>query len=182
MNKLLFWYHKYLNPRISIGKNVRIGNGTVFDLPLWTPFVDGKRERVPIEGGISIGNNVDIGGNNTIVWGCIRPTRIDNDVWVAHGNMIGHGCQIGRGTIIVSKVALNGLVEIGEWCFIASGVTIQPEIKIGEYSMIGTDSNVTRDIPPYSIAYGNPCKRIRENDWRPPLSRGNNHSMEEKTN
>ena len=36
------------------------------------------------------------------------------------------------------------------------------EISIGEGSVIGAGSVVTRDIPPHSLAAGNPCKVIRE--------------------
>jgi len=168
MNPFIRFYYQHMDPRCSIGKNVRIGRGTVFEMPLWVPFVDGVRVRRRAEAGISIGDDVDIAGNNTIVWGIERPTRIEDRVWIAHGNMIGHGCIIGEGSVIVSKVGLCGLVEIGEWCFISAGVTVQPEKKIGDFTLIGAHSNVTRDIPPGVIAYGNPCKVIRENTWRPP--------------
>ena len=169
MNRIRFLYHKYLDKNCSIGKNVRIGHGTVFEKGLWVPFVDGKRVRRKADGGISIADDVDIAGNNTSCWGVERPTRIESEVWIAQGNMIGHGVRIGRGSIIVSKVGLCGLVEIGEWCFIAAGVTIQPLKKVGSYTMIGANSNVTKDIPAGVIAYGNPCKVIRGNPWRPPL-------------
>lgn len=167
MNKLRFLYHKYLDGLVSIGENVRIGHGTVFSLPLWIPYVGFRRKRIPVEGGISIGNNVDIAGNNVIVYGCEKPTKIEDDVWIAHNSVIGHDVTIGKGTVISATVTINGLVEIGEYCFLASGTTVQPRLKIGDFSLIGTQSNVNRDIPESSIAYGNPCKRVKENIWRP---------------
>lgn len=53
-------------------------------------------------------------------------------------------------------------IAIGSNCWIASNVTIIGGVKIGEGSTIGAGSVVTRDIPPHSLAVGNPCKVIRK--------------------
>nr|KEH96466.1 maltose O-acetyltransferase [Clostridium botulinum D str. 16868] len=38
-----------------------------------------------------------------------------------------------------------------------------PGIKIGENVVIGAGSIVTKDIPSNKVAYGNPCRVVREN-------------------
>jgi acetyltransferase-like isoleucine patch superfamily enzyme len=43
---------------------------------------------------------------------------------------------------------------------IGVNVTILPFVKIGEGSLIGGGSVVSRDIPPYSLAYGNPARVV----------------------
>jgi len=43
------------------------------------------------------------------------------------------------------------------------GCNIINEVKIGNNSIIGAGSVVTKDIPDNVVAYGNPCKIIREN-------------------
>lgn len=53
-------------------------------------------------------------------------------------------------------------VTIGSNCWIASNVVIAGGVTIGEGCVIGAGSVVTRDIPPNSLAVGNPCKVIRE--------------------
>ncbi len=53
-------------------------------------------------------------------------------------------------------------VTIGSNCWIASGVTILAGVTIGEGCVIGSGSVVSRDIPPNSLAVGNPCRVIRE--------------------
>ena len=45
--------------------------------------------------------------------------------------------------------------------FIGLGATILPGVTIGSNSVIGAGSVVTRDVPPWSIAAGNPCRVIR---------------------
>jgi acetyltransferase-like isoleucine patch superfamily enzyme len=46
---------------------------------------------------------------------------------------------------------------------IGVGTTIKDHIKIGKNCIIGAGSVVVRDIPDNVIAYGNPCKPIRDN-------------------
>lgn len=56
----------------------------------------------------------------------------------------------------------NKEVRIGNNVWIGSGVIIVPGITIGDNSVIGAGSVVTKDIPKNVVAYGNPCKVIRE--------------------
>lgn len=50
--------------------------------------------------------------------------------------------------------------KTGVW--IGASVTILPGVSIGDNSIIGAGSLVTKDIPSNVIAYGNPCRVIRE--------------------
>lgn len=52
-------------------------------------------------------------------------------------------------------------------CWLAANVIVLPGVTIHEGSVIGAGSVVTHDIPPHSLAFGNPCRVIRtidEND------------------
>lgn len=52
------------------------------------------------------------------------------------------------------------VIEDNVW--IAANVVVLPGVTIGEGSVIGAGSVVTKDIPPSSLAFGNPCKVIRK--------------------
>ena len=54
-------------------------------------------------------------------------------------------------------------VVIGDNVWIGGGVIIMPGVTIGDNVVIGAGSVVTRSIPSSVIAYGNPCRVIREN-------------------
>ena len=56
----------------------------------------------------------------------------------------------------------NAPIHIGRNCWLGAGVIVLPGITIGDNSVIGAGSIVTKDIPPNVVAYGNPCKVIRE--------------------
>ena len=52
-------------------------------------------------------------------------------------------------------------ITIGSDCWICGNVTILGGVHIGEGCIIGAGSLVNKDIPPHSLAAGNPCKVIR---------------------
>jgi len=53
-------------------------------------------------------------------------------------------------------------VHIGRNVWIGAGAVILPGITIGDNSVIGAGSIVTKDIPSNCVAYGNPCRVVRE--------------------
>ena len=53
-------------------------------------------------------------------------------------------------------------IAIGNDCWLASNVVVCGGVTIGEGCVIGAGSVVTRDIPPHSLAVGNPCRVIRQ--------------------
>lgn len=54
-------------------------------------------------------------------------------------------------------------VTIGNNVWIGGGVIIMPGVTIGDNVVIGAGSVVTKNIPGNTIAYGNPCRAVREN-------------------
>jgi acetyltransferase-like isoleucine patch superfamily enzyme len=59
--------------------------------------------------------------------------------------------------------SIAGYVSIGENTEICIGTTIIDGVNIGKNTIIGAGSLVTKDMPDNVVAYGNPCKIIREN-------------------
>lgn len=53
-------------------------------------------------------------------------------------------------------------ITIGNGCWLGGGVIVLPGVTIGDGSVIGAGSVVTKDIPPDSVAVGNPCRVIRQ--------------------
>ena len=56
----------------------------------------------------------------------------------------------------------NMPVHIGRNCWIGAGVLIMPGVTIGDDVVIGAGSVVTKDIPSGVLAFGNPCRVVRE--------------------
>ena len=62
------------------------------------------------------------------------------------------------------SVTQTAPVVIGDNVWIGGGAIILPGVTIGSNVVIGAGSVVTRDIPDNTVAYGNPCLVMRENN------------------
>ena len=85
-------------------------------------------------------------------------------VTIKRSASIGHHSKIGDFVCVNPGAVLSGFVEVGEGTVIGSGAVISNNVKIGRRCLIGAGSVVTKDIPEGMIAFGNPCKPVREND------------------
>lgn len=63
---------------------------------------------------------------------------------------------------VMEELPLKGDTVVGNDVWIGQNVTIMPGVHIGDGAIIGTNSTVASDIPPYSIAVGNPARVIRK--------------------
>ena len=103
--------------------------------------------------GVLINSKVSIAAHTTIG----DFVSINRHVSIGHHTNIGDYCSINPG------VNIAGNVTIGEGTTIGMGTNILHTVKIGKNSIIGSGSVVTKDIPDNVVAYGSPCKIIREN-------------------
>ena len=58
----------------------------------------------------------------------------------------------------------NAPVHIGKNCWLGAGVIVLPGITIGDDTVVGAGSVVTKDIPSFSVAVGNPARVIKRYD------------------
>jgi sugar O-acyltransferase (sialic acid O-acetyltransferase NeuD family) len=108
---------------------------------------------------VGIGKGVSININSCIA----GHSKIGDFVFINRNVSIGHHTIIGKYTTINPGVNIGGNVTIGEECLIGIGANIIDGVKIGNNTIIGAGSLVTKDIPDNVIAYGTPCKIIRNN-------------------
>jgi sugar O-acyltransferase (sialic acid O-acetyltransferase NeuD family) len=103
--------------------------------------------------GILLNSNASIAAHTSIG----NFVNINRHVSIGHHTTIGDYCSINPGSNIA------GNVTIGERSLIGMGVNIIDGIRIGDNTVIGAGSLVVKDIPNNVVAYGNPCKVIRDN-------------------
>jgi len=106
------------------------------------------------EAKIHIGKYCSLSKNIRIITGGIHPVdRISTFPFRAKFNLNGkfkNGMPYSKGDIF-----------IGNDVWIGTGVTILSGVTIGDGAVIATNSTVTKNIPPYAVAGGVPCKIIR---------------------
>lgn len=59
----------------------------------------------------------------------------------------------------------DAVIDVGVNCFIGFGATIQGNVRVGHGSVIGAQSVVRSDIPPFCVAVGNPACVVRHYDF-----------------
>lgn len=122
-------------------------------------------ERVKIlvnkEGLISIGNNTLISTNCNINSG-VGEIHIGNNVMIAANSYIinnDHNIYENLSPKLSGHITRNIVIEDNVW--IGANCIVLKGVKIGEGAIIGAGSIVTKNVKPYSINVGNPCKFIK---------------------
>lgn len=112
---------------------------------------------------ITIGNNVSIGAYDRIA--SAYSVTIEDDVLFAafvHITDHSHGYEDVTKPIKDQTIIHKGPVVIGRGSWIAFGAHILSGVTIGEHCVIAANSVVTKDIPPYSVAAGNPARVVKK--------------------
>jgi UDP-N-acetylglucosamine acyltransferase len=78
-------------------------------------------------------------------------TRIGNDNYVMTSGHIAHNCILGDNIVVASCVLVAGYVEVESQAFISGGVVVHQFSKIGRLAMIGGNTRVNSDLPPYFL-------------------------------
>ncbi len=149
-----------LNSGTQIGDNCVIKSGTSIGHGGFGFHRDEKG--VPIEfpnlGRVIIGNNVQIGANNTVARGALKHTLIGDNSKIDDHCHIAHNSQIGKNAIICPFVDILGSVNIGDNCYVAPNVVFRNGITVGNNVFVGTKSFVNRNVPDGAQLYGIPAK------------------------
>ena len=83
-------------------------------------------------------------------------TRVGDDNWIMAYVHIAHDCQVGNKTILANNTTLGGHVHLADWVIVGGLTGIHQFVKVGSHAMIGFSSAVTKDVPPFMMADGNP--------------------------
>lgn len=111
-------------------------------------------------GDVIIGNNSLIGMGNTI----IGPIQIGNNVIFAQNivaSALNHEYRDPDQPIQAQPI-LKSQIVVEDDCWIAANAVITAGVRIGKHSVIAAGAVVTKDIPPYSVAVGNPAKVLKQ--------------------
>lgn len=147
---------------VIIGNNVSIDQGA--KLLCWREYkmIDPIQKLDPeivIGNGCHITRNLTIQCAGRVVLGC--NVLIASDVFITDYN---HGINPMKNDYLKQQLVVKN-VEVHDSCWIGQNVLILPGVVIGEHSIIGAGSVVTKSIPSYTIAAGNPAKCIKHFDF-----------------
>ena len=150
---------------LRIGPAARIRSGTVIYAGSSIGAGLETGHNVVIREENAIGDGLNIWNNSTIDYGCVvgNEVKIHCNVYVAQFTTLEDEVFLAPGVTVANDPhPICGLCMRGptikRGARIGVNVTLLPHITVGEGALVGAGSVVTRDIPPYALAYGNPAR------------------------
>ena len=142
--------HVYVKRWTTLGESNEISAGTVLGTDPLDKNFTGQRSY------LKIGHRNKIREHYTISRGT-QPestTEIGDGNYIMTSGHIAHNCRIGNETVIASCALVAGYVEVEDQAFISGGVVIHQYSRIGRLAMIGGNTRVNLDVPPYFLYTG----------------------------
>ena len=118
---------------------------------------DKKYQGEPTE--LVIGDRNTIREFTTLQVGTVQDkgrTTIGDDNWIMAYVHVAHDCVVGNNTTLANNTTMAGHVELGDWVTVGGLTGIHQFVKIGAHAMVGFQSAVSQDVPPYMLVDGNP--------------------------
>jgi UDP-N-acetylglucosamine acyltransferase len=168
-----------VGPYAVVGAGVCVGSGTTIGAHcvLEGPMTIGRDNRIhahAVLGGAPQDmkyrgepTSLVIGARNTIREFCTfnrgtaqdgGVTRVGDDNWVMAYVHVAHDVQLGSHTILANNATLAGHVHVGDWAIIGGLVGVHQFCHVGAHAMVGFQSRVSQDVPPFMTVAGQPLE------------------------
>jgi UDP-N-acetylglucosamine acyltransferase len=146
--------HVVINGPTTIGKDNHIYQfASVGDDPQDKKYADEPTELV-------IGERNIIREYCTMSRGTIQDesiTRMGDDNLIMAYVHIAHDCVIGNNCILANNATLAGHVHVGDWVIFAGFSGAHQFCRIGSHSFLGMYAGASRDVPAYTMVFGQPA-------------------------
>lgn len=143
-----------LERNVLLASNVRVGSGSILggdpqDLKY-------KGEHTTVE----VGEGTTIREYSTINRGTAQSfkTTVGRQCFIMSYVHLAHDCHVGDGVILGNNVQLAGHVTIDDKAIVSGQSAVHQFVQIGRFSFTGGCSRVSKDVPPYVKANGNPIR------------------------
>ena len=134
------WHQAQVREGACLGCNCIVGKGAYVDFGVWIGDNVKIQNRVSVYHGVTVEDGVFIGPHACLTNDKLpRAVNPDGslktaDDWVVSPILVREGAAVGAGTVVL------------------------PGVTIGRWAMVGAGSVVTRDVPDYGLAWGNPAR------------------------
>ncbi|MBN9118524.1 MAG: UDP-3-O-(3-hydroxymyristoyl)glucosamine N-acyltransferase [Planctomycetes bacterium] len=123
---------------------------------------NGRHIKIPQQGWVEIGDDVEIGACATVDRGTFGPTRVGAGTKIDNLVMIGHNCQIGRHNVLCGQVGIAGSCVTGDYVVMAGQVGVADHLKIGSRVIVGAQAGVCNDLTDDQTVFGYPAIPVSE--------------------
>jgi UDP-N-acetylglucosamine acyltransferase len=143
-----------LERNVTTGPHAKVGIGSILGGAPQDLKYAGEETTVEVGEGTVIREYVTINRGTSHSF----KTTVGNDCLLMSYVHIAHDCNVGNNVILSNVVQLAGHVTIEDKAIISGVSAVHQFARIGRHSFIGGFSRVSKDIPPFLKAVGNPVK------------------------
>lgn len=143
-----------LERNVTLGRSVQVGIGSILGGAPQDLKYAGEETTVEVGDGTVIREYATINRGTTHSF----KTTVGRNCLLMSYVHLGHDCQIGNGVILSNVVQLAGHVIIDDKAILSGLCAVHQFVRIGRNAFIGGCSRVSKDIPPFLKAVGNPVK------------------------
>jgi UDP-N-acetylglucosamine acyltransferase len=140
----------YVKRWTTLGENNEISAGTVLGTDPLDKGFTGERSYLRIGSGNKIREHYTVSRGT-------KPesaTEIGDRNYIMTSGHIAHNCKVGNDVVIASCALLAGYVEVEDQAFLSGGVVVHQFSKIGRLAMVGGNTRVNSDLPPFFLYVG----------------------------
>ena len=165
--------HTLIGPNVRIGEGTSVGPHCVIEghttigrdnriyqfASLGADPQDKKYKGEPTQ--LIIGDRNTIREFTTFNTGTVQDkglTQIGHDNWIMAYVHVAHDCVIGDHNVIANAVQFAGHVLVGNHTLIGGMSGIHQFVRIGDFAMLGFQTRLSQDLPPFVVAAGNPAE------------------------
>lgn len=152
----------YVADCVRIGENCTIRSGAVLGCDGFG-FVrdgDGTPHRMPHQGGVRIGDNVEIGANSTVDRAVFDETVVGDHTKLSANVHLAHGVEIGRGSFLSYHCGLAGSVTVGDDVMGHPNVAVATDVTVADSAELGMNAAVLDDVPRGATVVGSPARVV----------------------
>ena len=116
--------------------------------------------RIHSLGGVTLGDDVEIGVNAAIDRGTIRATSIGSGTKIDNLVQVGHNVQIGRDCLLAGQVGIGGSTRIGDRVVLGGKCGVSDNIFVGDDVIAGGGTNIYTNVPAGRVVLGSPATKM----------------------
>lgn len=160
-----------LHPHVSIRERVRVGNRVIVqdgavigsDGFGFASRPDGSHHKIPQIGGVTIGDDVEIGANTAIDRPAVGETRIGAGTKIDNLVQVAHGVTMGSHVLLAAQVGIAGSSTLEDAVTLAGQVGVAGHLTIGKGAVATAQTGIPNSLEAGAFVSGYPA--IPNRDW-----------------
>ena len=124
------------------------------------PPADPRWHRIHSLGGVTIGDDVEVGANSCVDAGTIRPTHVGTGTKIDSLVQVGHNVIVGEHCLLCAQAGVAGSTVIGNRVVVGGKAGVADNLTVGDDVVLGGGSVVLSNVPAGRVMMGYPATKM----------------------